>query len=185
MSEREGPRGTSRRGIRSLRWALALVNGCCAAVTLGVGSLVLLEVRDPGTISRPTSGRALRSFQLPSAKGIGEQPLEVDLRAADLAPPPLRPTPAEDAVVLADARTDFARQWRVVFAGLEGEPAARTCIIAPRGGGEQMTLNPGDRVGAWLLVRIDPQPGAPRSVLLAFRELRRQEDVLVLLSADP
>lgn len=181
------PPRTRRDGLRALRIGLTLLNALCAVITVAVGAVLVSEMRAQADPARPGHKATLRAFELPRPAGIGEAPLELTFRGTDAAPPPVWPSVYEDAQVLRDAVDEFSHQWRVVFAGLEGDPAARTCILQSRTHGQedQLALKPGERVGAWLLMRIDPQPGAPRSVVLGFRELARGEDFQVVIKADP
>jgi hypothetical protein len=184
MSEREtspeaGP-GRARRG-RARRWRLVLsiLHATCVSVTLGVGIVLVLELRDPSA----DRGRRLapQTVEIPPALPADLEPVVLAPAGFDRTPPFVTPSAVEDALILDDAFTDFSRAWRVIFAGLETQPLARTCILAQRDGGEQITLTPGDRIGGWILIRIEPRP---RSVVLGFRELRRGEDFEITLDAE-
>jgi hypothetical protein len=167
---------------RRTRVTFAFVNLVCAFVSIGVGFVVVNERR----VERARPPLALQPFVLPPTESAPYDALVVSLRAGrGLPTPPRGATVREDLAVLTDAPTEFARSWRVVVASFDGDPGSRSCIIERRSDWEQETLATGDRVGNYLLMNTEPIDGAPRSVRLTFRELRRGEEVVVVLRADP
>lgn len=166
---------------RSIRVAVALVNVLCALVSIGVGFLLLRDREQQRVHAAP----AFRPFVVPAADEPSCAPLILRGKPGRGAPTALRGMSAyEDMAVLTDAPTEFAHAWRVVLASFGGDPRGRSCIIERRGGWDQQTLVPGERVGKYLLMELEPIEGAPRSVRLTFRELRRGEEVVVVLQAD-
>jgi hypothetical protein len=166
------------RRARLLRVALSLANLAAAVAALGAGVLLLLTHEQKAKPAPP------RAVELPDALAEGPIPILLTFAEPDPRPPFARTTAYEDLMVILDAPQDFARSYRVVTACLDDEPASRSCIVEPRGSGQQIVLEPGERIGTLLLLGIDKEPGFPRSVRLRFRDLRRGADVTAVLAPD-
>jgi hypothetical protein len=158
---------------------LLAANTLFAAAVAVVANRVLLAPR-----TAPLLPERPRPVPLPAPFAPGFDDSESTPRELD-APPSSGPTPAEDARALADPERDFASSFRVVLATLDRDPKSRVCILAPRGSGEQLALAPGDRLGDYLLIAIDPIPGDPRGARLRFSDVVRGVPLELTLAAPP
>lgn len=166
-----------RRRARLIRLVLAISNLTAVLAAL-LGATVYVLAHD-----RPEPP-PVRAHSIPEAFSTGEQPLTVDLGIEDVRAPMERTRAYDDLMILLDGPRDFSRNYRVIFASLDAEPQDRRCIVVRRDAGEQIVLVPGERMGSWLLIAIEPEPTAPRSVRLRFRDLRRGEEVTAVLAPD-